>query len=67
MQERYEIFPGCWLPTFAQYDFDGRKLFMNFSIHERTFYTRYRYIGPPHEALQAIQKEERLLASSSSR
>ena len=64
MQERYEIFPGCWLPTFAQYDFDGRKLFMNFSIHERTFYTRYRYIGPPREALQAIQKEERLLASS---
>lgn len=57
MQERYEIFPGCWLPTFSQYDFDGRKLFMNFNIHERTFYTRYRYIGPPHEAFLAIQKE----------
>jgi hypothetical protein len=57
MQERYEIFPGCWLPTFSQYDFDGRKLFMNFNIHERTFYTHYRYIGTPHEAFLAIQKE----------
>jgi hypothetical protein len=57
MQERYEIFPGCWLPTFSQYDFDGRKLFMNFSIHERTFYTHYRYIGTPREAFLAIQKE----------
>lgn len=57
MQERYEMFPGCWLPTFSQYDFDGRKLFLNFNIHERTFYTRYRFIGTPHEALLAIQKE----------
>jgi hypothetical protein len=64
MQERYEIFPGCWLPTFSQYDFDGRKLFMNFSIHERTFYSRYRFIGPPREALLAIQEETRLNSSA---
>lgn len=57
MQERYEFIPGLWLASFSQYDFDGRKLFSGFSIHERTFYSNYRYIGPPREALDAIRKE----------
>jgi hypothetical protein len=57
MQERYEVQPGLWQPSFSQYDFDGRKLFSGFSIHERTFYSNYRYIGPPKEALEAIRKE----------
>jgi hypothetical protein len=57
MQERYEVQPGLWLPSFSQYDFDGRKLFSGFSIHERTRYSNYRYIGPPKEALDAIRKE----------
>jgi len=57
MQERYEFMPGLWLASFAQYDFDGRKLFSGFSIHERTFYSNYRYIGPPKEALTAIRAE----------
>lgn len=67
MQERYEMFPGCWLPTFSQYDFDGRKLFMNFNIHERTFYSHYRFVGAPHEAFLAIQKETRLIAAPPAR
>jgi hypothetical protein len=67
MQERYEMFPGCWLPTFSQYDFDGRKLFMSFNIHERTFYTHYRYLGPPHDAFATIQKEERAMAAPAAR
>jgi hypothetical protein len=57
MQERYEFIPGLWLSSFSQYDFDGRKLFSGFSIHERTFYSNYRYIGPPKEAVMAIRKE----------
>ena len=57
MQERYEVQPGMWQPTFSQYDFDGRKLFSGFSIHERSFYSNYRYIGPPKEALEVIRKE----------
>jgi len=57
MQERYEVVPGLWLASFSQYDFDGRKLFSGFSVHERTFYTNYRYIGPPNEALLAVRKE----------
>jgi hypothetical protein len=57
MQERYEFPPGLWLPSFSQYDFDGRKLFSGFSIHERTFYSSYRYIGTPKEALEAIRRE----------
>jgi hypothetical protein len=57
MQERYEIAPGLWLPTFSQYDFDGRKFFSSFSIHERTFYSNYRLIGPPKQALVALREE----------
>jgi hypothetical protein len=57
MQERYEVLPGLWLTSFSQYDFDGRKLFSSFAIHERSFYTNYRYIGPPKEALEALRKE----------
>jgi hypothetical protein len=57
MQERYEFFPGLWLASFSQYDFDGRKLFSGFSVHERAFYSNYRYIGPPSEALGVIRRE----------
>jgi len=57
MQERYEYLPGLWLASFSQYDFDGRKLFSGFSLHERTFYSNYRYIGLPKEALTAIRQE----------
>jgi hypothetical protein len=57
MQERYEFQPGLWLASFSQYDFDGRKLFSGFSLHERTFYSNYRYIGPPSEALASVRQE----------
>jgi hypothetical protein len=57
LQERYEMAPGLWFATYAQYDFDGRRLFVSFAIHERTFYSQYRRIGPPKEALQAIRAE----------
>jgi len=57
MQERYEIAPGLWLPTFSQYDFDGRRLFSSFSVHERTFYSNYRLLGPPKDALAALRAE----------
>ncbi|MGA2302321.1 MAG: hypothetical protein ABSG77_16695 [Candidatus Acidiferrum sp.] len=57
MQERYEMAPGIWLPTFQQYDFDGRKFLLPFSIHERTLYTNYRRVGPPKEALEVVRGE----------
>jgi len=57
MQERYEMLPGLWMPSFSQYDFDGRKLFSSISIHERTFYGQYHRIGPPKEALATIRAE----------
>jgi len=57
MQERYEFAPGVWLPTFQQYDFDGRKFLLPFSIHERTLYTNYRRVGPPKEALEVVRGE----------
>jgi hypothetical protein len=57
MQERYEMVPGLWFPSYAQYDFDGRKLFVAFGIHERTFYSQYRRVGPPKEALEAVRAE----------
>jgi hypothetical protein len=57
MQENYELAPGLWLPSFSQYDFDGRKFFSSFALHERTFYSHYRYVGPPKEALVSIRAE----------
>jgi len=57
MQERYEMAPGVWLPSFQQYDFDGRKFLLPFSIHERTFYTDYRRVGPPKEAVSVVRNE----------
>jgi len=57
MQERYEFSPGLWLPSFSQYDFDGRKFFSTFSIHERTFYSNYKRLGPPPDTLAAIRAE----------
>ncbi len=57
MQERYEVAPGIWLASFLQYDYDGRKFFLPFSVHDRTFYSNYRRIGPPKEALSVIRTE----------
>ncbi len=57
MEERYEIAPGIWLPTFQQYDFDGRKFLLPFSVHERTLFTNYRRVGPPKEALEVLRSE----------
>jgi len=57
MQERYEMARGLWMPSFSQYDFDGRKLFSPISVHERTFYSQYRRIGNPKEALASIRAE----------
>jgi hypothetical protein len=45
------------MPSFSQYDFDGRKFFSNFSVHEKTFYSDYKRIGPPTEAIPQIQSE----------
>lgn len=64
MQERFEVAPGVWLPSFSQQDFDGRKFFIGFSIHERTFLSHYRRIGSPKEALQAIREELSQVSSS---
>lgn len=65
MQERYEMAPGLWLPTFSQYDFDGRKFLASFSLHERTFYSNYRLVGTPKEALAMVRAELKDLHSAS--
>lgn len=57
MQERYEMVPGLWLPSFSQYDFDGRKFLASFSLHERTFYSNYRLVGNPTETLALVRSE----------
>jgi hypothetical protein len=57
MQESYEVAPGIWLPSYSQFDFDGRKFFISFALHERTFYSQYRRAGPPKEALAWVRAE----------
>jgi len=66
-QDRYEMAPGLWLPSFSQYDFDGRKFFSSFSVHERTFYSEYKRIGSPAEAIPQIQSELSRLHSPKSK
>lgn len=63
MQERYEMAPGHWFPTYEQYDFDGRKFVVSFSIHERTFYSDYKRVGPPKEAVGVVRDELSKLGS----
>jgi hypothetical protein len=64
MQERYEVLPGIWEPTFEQYDFDGRKFMVPLSIHERTFYSDYKRVGPPNESVGVVRQELSKLESS---
>ena len=63
MQERYQMVPGLWLPSFSQYDFDGRKFLSSFSLHERTFYSHYRRVGTPKEALDLVRAELKQMGS----
>jgi hypothetical protein len=62
MQERYEMTPGHRFPSYEQYDFDGRKFVVSFSIHERTYYSDYKRVGPPKEAVAVIRDELSKLA-----
>jgi hypothetical protein len=62
MQERYEMASGQWFPTYEQYDFDGRKFVVPFSMHERTFYSDYKRVGPPKEAVGVVRDELSKLA-----
>jgi hypothetical protein len=65
-QERYEFAPGIWLPTYSQYDFDARKLFSQISMHQKTFASHYRRVGPPAEAIPIVRAElEKLEANRS--
>lgn len=64
MQERYEIMPGVWQATFEQYDFDGRKFLRPFSIHERTFYSSYKRVGPPKESIEVVRAELNKIAAA---
>lgn len=66
MQERYEVAPGVWEPTFEQYDFDGRKFLSSFSIHERTFYSSYKHVGAPKEAIDVVRGELNKLGTQES-
>ena len=63
LQERREVATGIWLPSYEQYDFDGRKYWFPISIHERTSYSNYRRVGPPKEALEVVRSELDKLAA----
>ena len=55
--DQAEVAPGVWLPTRTQYDFSGRKFLFLFEQHQTVDASHYRRIGPPAEALTAIQRE----------
>ena len=54
MQDRYEFAPGIWLPSYSQYDFDARKLFSQIAVHQKTYASAYRRVGPPSEAIAIV-------------
>lgn len=66
MQERYEVAPGIWQPTFEQFDFDGRKYLLPYSIHERSYYSNYKRVGPPKEAIEVVRGELSKLSTEAS-
>jgi hypothetical protein len=55
--EQAEVAPGVWLPTRYLYDYSGRKFLFSFEQHQSIEASSYKRIGPPSEALVAIQKE----------
>ena len=57
VMEQEEAAPGIWLPTLYSYDVDGRKFVFAFGIHEHTDITRYRYIGPPAQAIEIVRND----------
>jgi hypothetical protein len=57
VMDQYEVEPGVWEPTFAQYDFAGRKFLFSLEIHERTETSKYKRIGSPDQALVVIRRE----------
>jgi hypothetical protein len=57
VMEQAEVAPGIWLPTLYRLDFEGRKFFFGFDVHETTVIRDFRRIGPPREALGSVRRE----------
>jgi hypothetical protein len=55
--EQAEVAPGIWEPTRKQYDFTARKFLFPFEEHQLTEATRYRHLGQPQQALEAVKSE----------
>jgi hypothetical protein len=55
--DQTEVAPGLWLPADYRYDFSGRKFLFSFEQHQSIEASHYRRIGPPVEALAAIEEE----------
>ncbi|HEV2386373.1 MAG TPA: hypothetical protein VGS20_03860 [Candidatus Acidoferrales bacterium] len=55
--EQREAGPGVWLPARVEYSLRGRKFFIGFNEHKVTVTGRYRYIGVPLQALQAVRAD----------
>ncbi len=55
--EQSEVAPGIWEPARYQYDFGGRKFLFSFDEHQIVEASHYRRVGPPKEALVAVQNE----------
>jgi hypothetical protein len=55
--DQVEVAQGIWLPTRYEYNYSGRKFLFSFEQHQTIDATNYRRIGPPGEALAAVQRE----------
>jgi hypothetical protein len=55
--EQEQVGPGVWLPSRYAVNVDARKLWFGVNMHERATISGYRHIGPPKEALVAIESD----------
>ena len=55
--DQAEIEPGLWEPAHYEYNFSGRKFLFSFEQHQTVDASRYKYIGPPREALGVVESE----------
>jgi hypothetical protein len=55
--EQERVAPGIWLATRTAFSIEGRMLMFSFAEHKLEVTSRYRYVGTPRQALEAVREE----------
>ncbi len=55
--EQAQVAPGIWLPARIEYSIRGRMFLFSFTEHKLEASSRYRYVGPPRQALEVARRD----------